>query len=57
MSSSQHQQCVTQFDLMMNLAVKKDSAAKIFDSAAKQMKKLPNNNYLFDNITVGIDEN
>jgi len=40
----------------MNLASKKDSAVRIFDSAAKHVPKLPTNNVLFDNITVGLDD-
>ena len=49
------QQCLTQFDLMMQLAQKRDSAAQVFDTMPKNMPRIPQNNFLFDDIKVGLN--
>ena len=46
-------QCLTQFDLMMQLAQKRESAAKVFDMVPKNMPRVPHNNFLFDEVQVG----
>ena len=47
---------MTQFDLMMQLASKRDSPAQIFDAAPKNMPRVPMNNFLYDQVGVNVDE-
>ena len=49
---SSQQKCLSQFDLMMQLAQKHDSAASVFDDAQKTSLRVPQNNFLFDQVTI-----
>ena len=40
---------------MMQLASKRDSAASVFDTAPKNMPKIAQNNFLFEQVSVGLD--
>ena len=51
-----NQHCLTQFDLMMQLAQKRDSAAQIFDAQPKNMPRVPLNNFLYDQVTINVEE-
>ena len=51
-----NQQCLTQFDLMMQLASKRDSPAQIFDAIPKNMPRVPVNNFLYDQVNINVEE-
>lgn len=49
-------QCSTQFDLMMQLASKRDSAVSILDVPVKTPTKIPQNNFLLDQVGVKVPD-
>ena len=54
--ATQHVQCQSQFDLMMQLAQKGDSAAKVFDTTHNPPTRVARNNFLDDQVNVTADD-
>ena len=48
--------CVTQFDLMMQIASKYDGPGQIFDAPVKKNARVPTNNFLFETAYIGGNE-
>ena len=46
-------QCITQFDLMMQIASKYDGPGQIFDAPVKKNPRVPANNFLFETAYIG----
>ena len=49
-------QCVTQFDLMMQIASKHDGPGQMFDAPAKKNARVPTNGFLFETTYIGGEE-